>query len=226
MERCCRIRIASLLGRLSVVAMLVTVPVAAARGQTAAYASVANPTAKQLSTKSLELMWRAEDEPDPARQRKLYQEGLRLAEQSLDMYEPSAEAHFARFANMGRLMVLDGAVPNPFNLITVNRELNRTLELDPNYADAWAAKGGMHRQLPFVLGGSDRQAEDCFKRAISLDPNAVGARLNLAEIYREKGDSRRGIPLIEEAILAAERLGKQRARAEAEAKLQEFRSLE
>lgn len=34
------------------------------------------------------------------------------------------------------------------------RELNRTLELNPNHAEALAAKGGLYRELPWYLGAA------------------------------------------------------------------------
>ena len=58
------------------------------------------------------------------------------------------------------------------------RDLERALELNPNHADALTAKGGLYRQLPWVLGGSLSVAETCLTRAIELDPDAVSARID------------------------------------------------
>ena len=84
-------------------------------------------------------------------------------------------------------MLVEGVVPNPFNLIKINKQLDRTLDLDPNHADALAAKGGLYRQLPRLLGGSLSKAEKCLIQAIAYDPNAIDARIELAETYREMG---------------------------------------
>ncbi len=192
--------------------------------QTAAYASGENDPGAQLAKKSLEMMRQGEEEPSLAAKRKYYEEGLKLAEQSIALNDASADAHFARFTNLGRLMLLDGTVPNPINILTVNRELNRVLDLDPTYADAWAAKGGMYRQLPGLLGGSEAKAEQCLKRAIDLDEHAVGARVELAILYRDHGEPHRGVPLIEQAIVIAGQDHKPQACAEAKALLEQFRA--
>ena len=103
-----------------------------------------------------------------------------------------ADAHFALFANQGRVMELEGAVVSPFLVIEATRELNRTLELNPNHADALAAKGGIYRQLPWALGGSDKKAGEYLARSVELDyENACGARIELAELYRDAGQPER-----------------------------------
>jgi tetratricopeptide (TPR) repeat protein len=196
---------------------------ASGHAQTTAYASANSDQAKQLAERALVVMRQGEDEPSIELKRKYYQEGQRLAEQSLELQEMSADAHFARFANMGRLLALSGAVPSPWNLWEINRELNRTLEIDPLYADAWAAKGGMYRQLPGFVGGSDKKAEQCLKKAIELDEHAVSARVELAELYREQGESHRGIPFVEQAIVIADQDGKPRQRDEAKVLLEMLR---
>ena len=85
--------------------------------------------------------------------------------------------------NWGRWLETDGWLKNAFHLQALRRELDRALELDPNYADALAAKGGLYLQLPRFLGGDGVKAEALLVRAIELDPGAVGARLELADRY-------------------------------------------
>jgi tetratricopeptide (TPR) repeat protein len=132
-------------------------------------------------------------------------------------------AHFALFANYGRLLLEEGTVPNPFNMVEVNRELDRALELNPNHVDALISKGGLYRQLPWLLGGSLKKAEACLTRAIELDANAVGGRIELAATYRDMGEPERGVPLLEKAIQVAQQVGKFRQLAEARALLDEIR---
>lgn len=178
--------------------------------------------AQQLARRAVELLNRGEDLTDPAAKRAAYTEGLALAEKALALDDENADAHFAVFGNRGRILLLDGTVPNPVSLMSVNRDLDRALELDPNHSDALAAKGGLYRQLPWALGGSLSRAETCLTKAIAADPNAVGARIELAATYRDMGQPERSRPLLEKAVAIAERDGKRRQLHEAEALMQQL----
>lgn len=178
--------------------------------------------AQALASRALDCLRRGEDLTDPAARRAAYEEGLALARSAVELDDRNADAHFAIFGNHGRLLLLDGVTPNPISLLKVNRELERALELEPNHADALAAKGGLYRQLPWALGGSLSIAEDCLRRAIALDPQAVGARIELAATYRDKGEPERSLPLLHRAVQIAEAQGKQRQAREARALLGEI----
>lgn len=171
--------------------------------------------AQALASRALLCLQRGEDASSADARRAAYGEGLELARRAVDLDDRNADAHFAVFGNEGRLMLLDGVTPNPISLLKVNRELERALALNPNHADALAAKGGLYRQLPWALGGSLSLAEECLTRAIANDPDAVGARIELAATYRDMGNPDRGLPLLTTAAAIAERDGKRRQLAEA-----------
>ena len=178
--------------------------------------------AQALASRAVACLTRGEDATDAAAKRAAYDEGLALAERAVALDDGNADAHFAIFGTRGRLLLLDGAVPNPINLMSVNRELDRALDLEPDHAAALAAKGGLYRQLPWVLGGDLALAENCLTRAIAIDPNAVAARIELAATYRDMGHPERSRPLLETALAIAERDGKRRQRGEAEALMREL----
>ncbi|MBI3785869.1 MAG: hypothetical protein HY270_20955 [Deltaproteobacteria bacterium] len=185
--------------------------------QQVAYLNAAPTPSRDLSRHAIECLQRGEDAPTKEAKLLAYQEGLKYAEQAIAQDDSDADAHFARFANRGRILLLEGATPNPLNLLKINRELDRALELNPNHADALAAKGGLYRQLPRLLGGSESKAEQCLARAIAIEPDrAVGARIELAQLYRDRGEPERGIPVLRAAISIAQRDGKKRQTDEAE----------
>jgi tetratricopeptide (TPR) repeat protein len=205
-------------GRLVVAVLLsTTMPglAASALAQQAAFASTGSVAAQQLAEQALVSLRRGEDGLSKETRLQAYREGLELARRAVAADELNADAHFAVFANHGRILLLEGAVPNPLNLLEVNRELDRALELDPNHADALASKGGLYRQLPRLLGGSQQKAEECLNRAIEIDPDAVGARIELARLYQDMGQPDRGLPLLHKAVDVAERDGKYRQLCEA-----------
>lgn len=183
--------------------------------QASAYARGRTEAAQDLAQHALECLHRGEDATVKDVKLAAYQDGLQWAERAVAADDRNADAHYARFANQGRIMLLEGAVPNPLNLLKINRELDRALELNPNHADALAARGGMYRQLPWVLGGSLDKAAEYLSRAVALDPDACGARIELAETYRDMGHPERGVPLLEKAVEVAQRLHKERQLHEA-----------
>ncbi|MFI5398170.1 MAG: tetratricopeptide repeat protein [Candidatus Binatia bacterium] len=189
------------------------------------YASGRIEAAQDLAQRSLECLHRGEDALTKEGRLTAYREGFELAKRAVQADDRNADAHFACFANGGRVMLLEGKVANPVNLWTVNRELDRVLDLNPNHVDALAARGGMYRQLPWVLGGSLEKAADYLGRAVQLDPNnAVGARIELAETYRDMGHPERSVPLLETAMQVARRMGKLRQLQEARQLLTELRT--
>jgi tetratricopeptide (TPR) repeat protein len=137
-----------------------------------------------------------------------YSRGKDLAEQAIRQDDGSPDAHFALFANWGRWLQTDGWLKNAFHLPALRIELDRALELDPNYADALAAKGGLYLQLPRFLGGDGVKAEALLVRAIELDPAAVGARLELADRYLGLGRREEARDLTRTALRLATEQGK------------------
>jgi non-specific serine/threonine protein kinase len=84
------------------------------------------------------------------------------------------------------------------------RELyERCLELDPNFAPAWAHFGRCCRVIgKFVEGtpDSERRAEDAFRRALALNPRLTVAHKFYAHVEAEIGQAQRAIVrLLEEA---------------------------
>jgi tetratricopeptide (TPR) repeat protein len=181
-------------------------------------------SAQQLASRACEFLRQGEDAANEEAKRAAYSRGLALARRAVALDDRNADAHFAVFGNEGRLLLLDGATPNPVTLLKVNKELDRVLALDPNHSDALAAKGGLYRQLPWILGGSLSKAEDYLNRAIELNPTAVSARIELAETYRDMGEPQRGRSLLEAAASIAEQQGKARQLTEARHLLAELGS--
>lgn len=178
--------------------------------------------AQILAEQALDSLRRGEDATDREQKMALYQQGLELANRAVALDDENADAHFAVFGNKGRLLLLEGVVANPVSLLQVNGDLERALALNPNHADALAAKGGLYRQLPWALGGSLTLAESYLTKAISLNPEAVSARIELGATYKEMGQPERSLPLLQKAAAIAERQGKQRQLREARALLQEL----
>lgn len=140
------------------------------------------------------LLDEGEQATDDAARREKYKAASVHADRAIALLPSSADAHFVRFGAVGRLAQLDGLAVAAFKLSTVNADLDEVLRLDPNHADALAARGGMLVKLPRLLGGDTARGIEYLERAVALDETAVGKRLELAEAYHIVGrddDARR-----------------------------------
>jgi tetratricopeptide (TPR) repeat protein len=142
---------------------------------------------------------------DEDQRRASYATALEHAERAVELMPDNAEAHFLVFGSEGRLAQMDGLATAALKLAALNRQLDEVLRLDPNHANALAARGGMMMKLPRLLGGDSEQGLEYLERAVSLDDESVGKRLELAEAYHMVGRERDAQRVADEALVAAEK---------------------
>lgn len=149
-----------------------------------------------------------------------FTKGIELAERALELNEASADAHFARFCNKGELARIDGeSIAALVALSGLMADLDRTLEIDPNYSEALASKGIMLVRLPRLFGGDAAKGEAMLRRVLVLDPEAVSSRLVLAECCERRGDRDEALGLARRALEIATEQGRSDKIAEAQATL-------
>lgn len=109
--------------------------------------------------------------------------GLDLADSALARDPRSARAHFAVVCNLGKATGIAGIGFGTFGAVRrLRQEIDATLALAPNDAEALAAKGALLIKLPRWLGGDRREAERWLRRALAIDPTNTTARTYLDEI--------------------------------------------
>jgi hypothetical protein len=114
--------------------------------------------------------------------------GLDLADAALALDDRSARAHFAVVCNLGKATGLGSVGFGTFRAVyRLQREVDITLALAPNDADALAAKGALLVRLPRWLGGDRREAVQWLRRAVAIDPRNATARAYLDELERQQG---------------------------------------
>ncbi len=190
------------------VVLAVSLPAAAAEAAPAADSADNARQCEEMCERAMELVEVGETAKTKAERLAAYTGARDLALQVLEIEAENPDAHFIVFASEGRITLLQGAVPNPYNLYKAQGRLDHVLELDPSHPEALAAKGGLYRQLPWALGGNLDKAEDYLKRSIAANPEAIGARLELAETYRDMGKPERCPALIDKALEIALEQGK------------------
>jgi len=98
-----------------------------------------------------------------------YDRGIALANQAIALDPGLADAYYALFLNLGRKSERGGMTSQMKNLSELKRLIDRTLELDPNHAHAWEAKGEMLVRLPRLLGGSMSEGEKALRRSAEAE---------------------------------------------------------
>lgn len=119
----------------------------------------------------------------------LYRRASQSAEAALARNPDSPSANFVYFAAQGRLLLADGLAKNLFTLRNLDRNyLDRAIELDPRYANALAAKGGVLLDLPPLIGGDPAEGLKLLRLANQLNPGGVGTRVSLAKALARNGN--------------------------------------
>ena len=121
-------------------------------------------------------------------------EGLELAERAVHDDPTNALAHYAAFCNRGKRLQVSGFTFGALRQIRqLRHDIDRALELAPDWADALAGKGAMLVALPRFLGGDVEEGERLLRRALSLDPTNVEARMILEQLEM---DARAAGPMV------------------------------
>jgi hypothetical protein len=149
-----------------------------------------------------------------------YAQALALADAAIAAHDDDALAHFAAFCALGgRLRARALAFSAPGDLRRLRREVDRTLALAPDFADALAGKGSLLLGLPRLLGGDPAEGERLLRQALAVDPDYLTPRLALVDALRDRGarDEARGEAA--RALAIAERRGDAEDMARARAAL-------
>jgi hypothetical protein len=125
--------------------------------------------------------------PDDDARKRAYEEAKRHADRAVELQPNDADARFVQFAAEGRIAQLGGITVAALQLVKLNKQLDEVLRLDPNHANALAARGGMLMKLPRLFGGNTTKGVEFLEKAVALDSTAIGKRLELAEAYHIVG---------------------------------------
>jgi DNA-binding winged helix-turn-helix (wHTH) protein/TolB-like protein/Tfp pilus assembly protein PilF len=81
--------------------------------------------------------------------------------------------------------------------------LEKSTEIDPNYALAWAYLGASYTSdAAFELGGREqyRRAQAAYERALAIQPSQLDAQMFLANLLIDTGKVEQAVPLLRDAL--------------------------
>ena len=187
------------IGRTSRAMLLALVWTALARG--------ADPPGTPLSRDAVAFCAAAEHAP-AAEQAALLARALATADRAVAAHDDDALAHFAVFCSLGGRMQRAGlGVGALLDLRRLRREVDRTVELAPDFADALAGKGALLLDTPRLLGGDPAEGERLLRRALAVDPDYLGPRLDLVRALHARGATAAAAAAAGRALEIARRKG-------------------
>lgn len=116
-----------------------------------------------------------------------YDEGRQAAKRAVEMDPRNPEAHFWYGTNTARWGATEGVVRSLFLLPSVQQEIQMVLDLDPNFTPVYALAGNVLYEVPPLMGGDLRKAEEMFRKGLEQDPRFTGMRIGLAKTLIKLG---------------------------------------
>ena len=116
-----------------------------------------------------------------------YDEGRQAAKRAIELNPKDAVAHFWYGANTARWGETKGIVRSLFLLPAVRHEIQAVLDLDPKFTPVYALAGNVLYEVPPLMGGDLRKAEEMFRKGLEQDPRFTGIRVGLAKTLIKQG---------------------------------------
>jgi len=113
--------------------------------------------------------------------------GRDLGKLALEIAPRSEDAHVWYALNLGRWGQSKGMMRSLFLLPTIREELHTIFSINPRSVRGHALAGNLFFELPGMLGGDRKKAEEHFRKGIEADPHFTVLRLDLARLLVAEG---------------------------------------
>lgn len=113
-----------------------------------------------------------------------FEAGKAYAEEAVVLLPDSADAHYWLSALIGRIGQTRGVLQSLFMVNPMKAELDRVLELDPEYPSAYFVLSLLYTEAPgwpLSIGNKEKALENA-SRAVELDPDNIEFKVNLAKV--------------------------------------------
>jgi tetratricopeptide (TPR) repeat protein len=110
-----------------------------------------------------------------------------VAKRASELAPRNPDAHLWYAITLGTWSREKGLLRSALALRNLRKEVDTVLQLDPRNIEAHIMAGSIARELPVLLGGDRKDAEEHFKTAQQLDPRLTGVRIELARLYINMG---------------------------------------
>jgi tetratricopeptide (TPR) repeat protein len=111
-----------------------------------------------------------------------YARGRELGQRAIELGPRNEETHVWYAINTGRWGQVKGVMRSLFLLPTVREELDVIFSLNPRSVRGHALAGNVFFEVPGLLGGDRKKAEDHYRKALEIDPRFTVVRIDLARL--------------------------------------------
>jgi predicted Zn-dependent protease len=116
-----------------------------------------------------------------------YDRGRQVAKRVIELESRHVEARFWYALNTARWGQTKGVVRSLFLLPTVQEEIQVILKLDPKFTPIYALAGHVFYEVPELLGGDLKKAEEMFRKGLEQDPQFTAMRVGLGKTLAKLG---------------------------------------
>ena len=133
-----------------------------------------------------------------------WEKGLDYGERAVEVNANGKEGHFYYMANMGAIAQRKGTLTSLWKFRKIKKEMDRTLELDPNWPPILLARAQYLREMPGILGGDKEEAMRLCQRVIELDPDLLPTYVCVAQLLADEGRYDEAIACLNKVLLCEE----------------------
>ena len=116
-----------------------------------------------------------------------YDRGRQVAKRIIELEPRNVEARFWYALNTARWGQTKGVMRSLFLLPTVQEEIQIILKLDPTFTPVYALAGHVLYEVPGLLGGDVKKAEEMFRKGLEQDPQFTAMRVGLGKTLLKLG---------------------------------------
>jgi len=135
---------------------------------------------------------------------KHWNKGVEYGSRAIEANPDGKEGHFYYMANIGAIAQLKGTLTSLWRLRKIKREMDRTLEIDPNYPPALLARAQFLMEMPGVFGGDKEEALRLCARVIRLDPDHLPTYIAIARLLAAEGRYDEALENLNKVLLCEE----------------------
>ena len=150
--------------------------------------AAATPTVDDLiALARAEFLWADVRAPSSGEKLAAYDRGRQAARRAVDQSPKNALAHLWYAVNTARWGQTRGVL-NSLSLVpAVKEEIRIVLELDPRLPGAYALAGNVFYEVPRLLGGDLKKAEEMFRKGLEYDSHFTALRVGLGKTLIRQG---------------------------------------
>ncbi len=135
-----------------------------------------------LALARVQVLWGDIRATSPEQKLAAYAAGREAARRAAELAPREALAHVLYGVSTARWGQTKGILRSLTMLPDVRAAIQRSLELDPGLAVAYALAGYVDFEVPALFGGSLERAETAFRTGLRLDPRFTAIRVGLARV--------------------------------------------